>query len=69
MITRTTYCTWDGDPAILAYHDDGRILAFTYKAGAWRSAHGAEIAIQAPVIGKVSFEDRWPDLKLPAWMK
>lgn len=63
------YCSWDGEPAILAKYPDGRIHGF-YKSdedGEWKRGMDADIAVNAAVLEEAEFKRRWPNLELPAF--
>ena len=64
--TNINYCSCEGNPALLAYYDDGRILGFEYVNDAWKQVHGADVVTKGVVIGKGSFEKRWPEIGLPS---
>lgn len=68
-MTKIEYGAWDGNPAILATYDDGRILGFEYKSDKWHDAHWADITTKAITIDKAAFEKRWPTIGLPSLPK
>jgi hypothetical protein len=69
MITKVSYCSWEGNPAILAYYDDGRMLGFEYQEGTWKDAHPADVSTKAASIGKEAFLKQFPLVVLPAFPK
>jgi hypothetical protein len=65
---KITYCSWEGDPAILVNYEDGRIYGFWKPDGSdWKRGQDADIATKAAVIGEAAFKKRWPDLALPTF--
>ena len=62
-----TYCSWDGNPALLARYKDGRILGFEHVDGTWKDVHGADVATKGVVMEKSEFEEAYPDLELPTF--
>ncbi len=68
---KLTYVTYDGDPAVLARYDDGRILGFVRidGAGEWTQIHSADLTIDGRVIDEAAFKDRFPGSGLPAFPK
>ena len=64
-ITKISYAHWDGDPALLAYRDDGSILGFVFRNGKWNEPHAADIATKGGTLGEERFKAMFPDLALP----
>jgi hypothetical protein len=65
LLTKISYCRLEDDPALLAYHDDGRILGFAYIDGEWREAHVADISTKGRTIGQERFEKLFPGIAIP----
>jgi hypothetical protein len=65
MITKITFCAWEGDPAVLVYYDTGRMAAFVNYGTIWRDAHPADVATKAAVIDKDRFIASFPNVGMP----
>jgi hypothetical protein len=59
MITRTSFSSWDGDPTVLLYYADGRILGFLHNGNRWVEANAADIATKAGCMSDAEFSRRW----------
>jgi hypothetical protein len=62
---KITYCSWEGDPTILAECSDGRGYGFEHRDGTWKSVNAADVFTKAAVIGESAFVNRWPGIGLP----
>ena len=65
MYVRVIYGEWDGAPAVLIRHRDGRTLAFKYVNNVWGYVSPDDAASQVKEIGGAAFLRRWPYLRLP----
>ena len=67
MKPKITYCTWDGDAALLLHYPDGRILGFAHMKDGWRGGLGADVSHKAKVMTKADYDRRYRALGLPAF--
>jgi hypothetical protein len=67
---KLTYVSYDGDPAVLARYDDGRILGFVrFDGGAeWTQVHSADLTNDGRVLDEAMFKKRFGG-GLPAFPK
>jgi hypothetical protein len=61
-----TYCSWDGEPAIIVEYAVRKVLdGYVFKDAEWVEDDAIVIGHEAAVIGQKDFEERWPGIGLP----